>query len=83
MPVNQVAYSLWCYSQSQWRVGAYGSMDCIAPIPCGMDYTGVRAVAEMLDLDDEISPAVFLKLKALEQYELKRIRRRITDNVSE
>ena len=43
-----------------------------APIPTGLDYAGVFAMAKSLDID--LAPDDVQKIQLLERYELKRIR---------
>ena len=56
MPENFEAWELWQDVGTQWRAGPAGLI--------GLDYSEVRAAAEMLDID--LSPGMWRKIKKLE-----------------
>lgn len=62
MPENNEALELWLAVRTQWRGGGMGVI--------GLDYAEVRQWA--MDLDIDLSPAVWGKIKALEAFELER-----------
>ncbi|WP_288298754.1 DUF1799 domain-containing protein [uncultured Megasphaera sp.] len=70
--LNYTAYEVWARSQTQWRYSTIGGMGGSAPIPTGLDYAGVFAMAKSLDID--LAPGDVQKIQLLERYELKRIR---------
>jgi hypothetical protein len=61
MPENQDAWELWIAIQTQWRVGGMGVV--------GLDYAEIRRWAEDLEID--LSPCMWSKIKSLEIYTLK------------
>ena len=61
-PENFEAWELWKEIETQWRAGPVGVI--------GLDYREVRERARELDID--LSPALWKKIKALEALILKR-----------
>lgn len=76
-PLNMKAYTVWSRSYTQWRYGSIGGMGGAAPVPMGLDYNAVFAVARMLDI--ELSPGDFIKIQKLERFELNRMREMVKD----
>lgn len=62
LPINQDVWQVWVSVQTQWRAGGFGLI--------GLDYVAVEAEAERQEI--ELSRCDWLKLKALEHYELGR-----------
>ncbi len=56
MEENALAWKLWCFVQTQWRVG----MSLV-----GLDYPAVLAVAKIYDI--EVKQELFAKIQALER----------------
>lgn len=70
MGENLDAWQLWLAVRHQWRTG----FDAIA----GLDFTAVRHMAEMLEID--VTPCMAKKLALLEEYTLGRWQERRNTN---
>jgi hypothetical protein len=70
MPDNRDAWDLWQAAKTQWRVGMGGLV--------GIDYTAVRQIAVVLDID--MTPALLYKLRELESYTLQYCMKKEADN---
>ena len=62
LPANEDAWALWLAVRTQWRGGGMGVI--------GLDYAEVRWWASELEVD--LSPAMWRKIRALEAHELER-----------
>ena len=57
---------------TQWRYTVSGAQGCLCPMPIGLDYSALPAVSRALGID--VSPGIFHRMRALEYYELNRLR---------